>query len=108
MDLPMLSDLATTDEQKQIVLFMSSLGAIGRSLTLPPKTPAQIAAPMRAAFEKMSTGKAFKDDANSRKLDVIPMSGEDLQKSISEMMKVSPDLAKKAREAIMVQGRKSS
>ena len=108
MDLPMLSDLATTDEQKQIVLFMASLGAIGRSLTLPPKTPAQIAEPMRAAFGKMATSKAFKDDATSRKLDVVPMSGEDLQKVVMEMMKVSPDLAKKAREAIMVKGRKSS
>ena len=107
-NLPMLSDLAVTDEQKQIVRFMSSLGAIGRSLTLPPKTPVQIADPMRAAFEKMATGKAFKDDANSRKLDVAPMGGAELQKVVSEMMKVSPDVAKKAREAIMVKGRKSS
>lgn len=107
-NLPMLSDLATTDEQKQIVRFMSSLGAIGRSLTLPPKVPAKTAEAMRAAFGQMATGKAFKDDAMSRKLDVVPMSGEDLQKVVAEMMKTSPDVAKKAREAIIVKGRKVS
>ena len=107
-NLAMLSDLATTDEQKQIVRFMSSLGAIGRSLTLPPKTPAMVSESMRAAFGQMATSKAFKDDANSRKLDVAPMSGEDLQKVVAEMMKVSPEVAKTARDAIMVKGRSNT
>jgi len=108
MNLPMLIDLATTDEQKQIVNFMASLGAIGRSLTVPPKTPMQIAEALRAAFGKMATSQAFKDEAKSRKLDVAPMDGAALQKVVADMMKIRPDIAMKAREAIMVKGRKAS
>ncbi len=105
-NLPMLTDLAVTPEQKQIVGFMASLGAVGRSLTVPPKTPAHISASLRAAFEKMAYSPAFKEEANRRKLDVAPMKGEDLQKVVGEMMKVSPEVATMAREAIMVRGRK--
>ncbi len=108
MDLPMLSDMAVTDEQKQIVKFMSSLGAIGRSLTLPPKTPNNVAEALRTAFGTMATSKAFKDDASSRKLEVAPMAGAELQKIVSDMMKISPETAKRARESIMIKGRKSS
>lgn len=107
-DLPMLIDLAQTDEQKQIVGFMSSLGAIGRSLTVPPGTPEKVAATLRTAFGKMTASQAFRDEAKSRKLEVDPMGGEDLQKLVSQMLKVSPELARKAREAIMVKGRKST
>jgi len=105
MNLPMLSDLATTDEQKQIVRFMSSLGAIGRSLTVPPKTTQKVAEALRAAFDRMAASPEFKEEARSRKLDVDPMKGEELQKMVVQMMKVDPKVAEKAREAIMVKGR---
>ena len=105
-NVPMLLDLATDPEQKQIVTFMSSLGAIGRSLTLPPKTPQSLATAMRDVFERMVTGDAFRKEAAERKLDVNPMKGAGLQQTVAEMMKASPELAKKAREAIMVRGRK--
>jgi len=107
-NLPMLTDLATTPEQKEVVGFMASLGAIGRSLTVPPKTRAHVAAMLRDAFEKMAYSGAFKDEAKSRKLEVDPMKGADLQKVVTDMMKVSPATAARARQAIMVKGRKSS
>ncbi|MEK9684373.1 MAG: tripartite tricarboxylate transporter substrate-binding protein [Rhodospirillaceae bacterium] len=105
-DVPILLSLVKDGEMKKIVGFMSSLGAVGRSLVFPPKTPKMNVELMRASFQKVIFSDVFKTDANKRRLDVNPLSGEELEKIVGQMMDIDKPLVERARQIIMVKGRK--
>ena len=100
-DVPMFSDVVTTPEDKQIVKFMASMGPIGRGLAVPPGTPPDRIKALRAAFQAVVTDPAFIADAKKRKLEVIPATGEQIQTIVSDSLKASPDVVKRARQLIM-------
>ena len=105
---PILLSMVPNGDLKKIVGFMSSLGAVGRSLVFPPQTPQANVKLMREAFETTVFSEDFKTDANKRKLDVNPLSGEALEKTVNEMMDIDKALIQKARQLIMIKGRKSA
>jgi len=105
---PMLSSYAKSDEDKQIVALISSLGPIGRSLALPPGVDMARAELLRAAFAATVADPAFRENAKKRRLDVNPMSGEALQKVVEDLMKVPPTVVKRARDQIMKRGARAS
>ncbi|MSP48915.1 MAG: hypothetical protein EXQ95_06270 [Alphaproteobacteria bacterium] len=52
-NVPTLVDLAKTDEQKKVFMFLAGNNAIARGLTAPPGVPADRVAALRAAFDAM-------------------------------------------------------
>ena len=107
-NVPMLSDSAKTQEEKQIVGLISSLGPIGRSLALPPGVDKAKAELLRAAFAAAVADATFRENAQKRRLNVNPMSGEALQKVVEDLMSVPPAVVQRARQQIMRRGAKAS
>jgi len=107
-NVPMLSEFARNDEEKQIVALISSLGPVGRSLALPPGVESAKIDMLRAAFAATVADPQFRENANKRRLDVNPMSGEALQKVVEELMNVPPAVVQRARDQIMRRGAKAS
>jgi tripartite-type tricarboxylate transporter receptor subunit TctC len=97
-DVPNLIELATTDDDKRLVRFISSIGPIGRALAAPPEVPEDRVAALRTAFAAMLKDPSFLEKLKQFKLDpstAIP--GEELQKIVTEALDVSPAVVERAR-----------
>lgn len=103
-DVPLFSDVVTSQEDKQIVNFMASLSPIGRGLAAPPGTPPERVAALREAFDKTVKDPAFLAAAKKRNLLVNPSTGEEIQEIVENALKVSPEVVKRARKLIMGTG----
>ncbi len=96
-DVPLMSDLATKpDDRKLIEVFMSPAD-IGRAILAPPGLPAERTKTLRDAFDAMAKDEKYIADAQKQSMSLNPMSGESLQKLISQVGDISPELAEKAR-----------
>ncbi len=95
-DVPMLSDLVSGDD-KAVVAFVSTAGALGRGMAAPPKTPKHVIATLRKAFDAMNADPAFKADLDKRRLRLIPSKGEALQKIVNDAIRdANPEVVKRA------------
>lgn len=100
MNVPLASDLAKTNEEKQIVNFMASLGPIGRGLCVPPGVNKTLIAALRTAFDNMVKDSAFRAAAKKRKLAVNPKTGAEVQAIVDDVQKIDPAIAAKARKMV--------
>ena len=100
-DVPMLSDLVTTPEDKAVVAFIASLGALGRGLALPPGTSGDLVKTLRASYDAMNADAAFAADLKKRKLRLIPSKGEDIQKIVADSINnATPAVVARARKMV--------
>lgn len=94
---PLMLELATTDEDRQVLELMSSGSQIGRALFAPPGVPPDRIATLRAAFDAMVNDPGFREAAAKRKLVVAPTSGSDVQAIVQRVVSYSPAVIKRAR-----------
>jgi tripartite-type tricarboxylate transporter receptor subunit TctC len=99
-NVPMASELAKTEEDRQIVNFIASLGPIGRGLTTPPGAPKALTAGLRKSFDAMMQDNMFLASAEKRKLRIQPKSGAEVQAIVNDIMKIKPATVARARIAI--------
>ena len=95
-DVPLVMDLAKTDEQKQILRLIFARQVMGRPYFAPPGVPADRAEALRKAFMETMQDKDFLADAEKAQLEVTPVSGEEVQKLVAEVYATPPEIAKKA------------
>ncbi|HLH86859.1 MAG TPA: hypothetical protein VKX28_00260 [Xanthobacteraceae bacterium] len=95
-NVPLVMDLAKTDEQKQILKLIFARQTMGRPYLAPPGIPADRAAALRKAFMDTMVDKDFLADAEKEKLEITPVDGADLQKLVAEVYATPPDIEKKA------------
>jgi tripartite-type tricarboxylate transporter receptor subunit TctC len=95
-DVPLVVDLATTDEQRQILQLIFARQVMGRPFLAPPGIPADRAAALRKAFMDTMTDPAFITDADKSQLEVNPVAGDEVQKLVAEIYQTPPAVAKKA------------
>jgi tripartite-type tricarboxylate transporter receptor subunit TctC len=102
-DVPNLLELAQTDEDKQIVRFVSSIGPIGRALAAPPEVPQDRVDALRQAFADMLEDPEFVSDLNAFNLQLDgPIPGAELQQVVIEALDVSPELIERLQEMITI------
>ncbi len=101
-DVPLVTDLATSDEQRQILKLIFARQVMGRPFLAPPGIPADRAAALRAAFTETMKDPAFLADAEKAQLEVNPVPGEELQKLVAEIYKTPPEVAKQAASLLAV------
>jgi tripartite-type tricarboxylate transporter receptor subunit TctC len=100
-DLPLLTELATNDDDRAASAMLSTASIIGRGLAMPPGVPANLVEPMRTAFWDTVNDSDFKAEAAKSKLPVIPIKGAELQATIdSAMAKMSPSAIAKATKYV--------
>lgn len=98
-DVPLLVELATDAEQRQIFKLFSSVVALGRPFVAPPGVPADRVEALRQAFLATMKDPHFVAEARSQDMENTWEEGADMQKIVAEMVAVSPALAEKARAA---------
>ena len=102
-EVPTLLELADSEEDKGLIELMAAITAVGRAFAAPPEVPDARIAALRAAFAATMKDPEFLADAEKRKVDLDPMSGEEVQKIVNKTADAPEDLVAKFREAIDLQ-----
>jgi tripartite-type tricarboxylate transporter receptor subunit TctC len=101
-DVPLVVDLASTDEERQILTLIFARQVMGRPFLAPPGIPPDRASALRQAFMATMTDPAFVAEAEKAQLEVSPVAGEDLQKLVAEIYRTPPQVAQKAAQLLAV------
>jgi tripartite-type tricarboxylate transporter receptor subunit TctC len=99
-DVPLVTEFAKTDEQRQALDLMFVRLTIARPFFMPPGTPPERVQAVRRAFDAVMKDKDFIDDETKLKLDVIPMTGEDVSAMIAEAYKAPPEVSARLRQLL--------
>ena len=95
-DVPLIIDLAKTDEQRQILRLIFARQVMGRPFVGPPGIPPERAKALRDAFMATMTDKEFIADTDKAQMEVNPVSGDRVQALVKEIYATPPEIAKKA------------
>ena len=99
-NIPSLEDLTTNPDDRKIMELVVSGNYIGRPQAMPPGTPADKVAAMRAAFQATVKDPAFIAEVEKLRLELDPVSGEELQSYITKLQNVPKHLIPKAKEML--------
>ena len=105
-NVPLVVDLAKTDEQKATLRLIFARQALGRPLLGPPGIPQDRAAALQKAFTDTMKDKAFLAEAEKAKLEITPIGGAAVQKIIADSAKTDPAILKRAAAMVKVEGKK--
>jgi tripartite-type tricarboxylate transporter receptor subunit TctC len=98
---PLLTDLAKTDEHRQILRLISSPIALGRPFLAPPGVPAETVAILRQAFQATMRDRQFLKEAEKTNLDIDPISGDDIAKVVNETIGAPRAIIEAAKTAMI-------
>jgi hypothetical protein len=98
-DVPLVTDFAKTDEQREILKLIFARNVMGRPYVAPPNLPADRLATLRQAFMDTMKDKDFLVEADKAQLEVNPVSGEDVEKLVKEVYATPPDIIAKTKAA---------
>ena len=99
-DVPLLMELAQNDLDRAALRLLSAPTTIGRPFFAPPNVPPERVKALRAAFDAMVKDKNFLEDARKLNLDIDPVSGEELQKIVSELIDAPEEVKKRLGEVL--------
>jgi tripartite-type tricarboxylate transporter receptor subunit TctC len=94
-DVPLIMDLAKNDEQRQILKLVFARQVMGRPFLGPPGIPDDRLTALRKAFMDTMKDPEFLAEAEKGKLEITPVSGEDIQKLVTEVYATPKDVAAK-------------
>src|SRR3954454_11932002 len=89
---PFVNDLASTQEQKDLLDVLNGSGELGRPFIVAKSVPAERVTVLRTAFEAMVKDKSFLNEAQKQNLLLDPVTGEEAEKIIATIYAASPDL----------------
>jgi tripartite-type tricarboxylate transporter receptor subunit TctC len=99
-DVPLVMDLAKTDEQKTMLKLVFVRQVMGRPYLAPPGVPKDRADALRKAFMDTMHDKDFLAAATKSQLEINPVSGEELQNLVAEAYAVKPEIAARVAAAL--------
>ena len=91
-------DLAETTEQANVLRLFLGSDEMGHPIAMPPGTPMDRVEAMRTALDTMVKDPEFLAEARKRKLDLLPGSHQELEKTVAEAFEATPaeiEIAKK-------------
>ena len=90
----------TPDTTKRLARVMLSSGDLGRPFIGPPGMPADRVKVLREAFTKTMSDPALLADAQKRKWDLDPLSGEELERTAKEIMVQPPAVIERMKKLL--------
>jgi tripartite-type tricarboxylate transporter receptor subunit TctC len=98
---PLAIDLAKTGEARQLIQAgIHDVSTVIRPYVLPPGTPKDRVQIIRKAFMDTMKDREFLADAEKSKLDIEPLTGEELERTVAGLFKLSPAVVAKLKEAL--------
>lgn len=99
---PLAISLAKTDEGRRLIeAAVHNDSTLVRTYTLPPGTPKDRVQILRKAFIDTLRDPAFLADAEKGKLEVDPVSGEEIERAIAGLFKLEPALIARLRTVLL-------
>jgi tripartite-type tricarboxylate transporter receptor subunit TctC len=99
-DVPLIGDLAGSDEQRQILRIHLAGQALGRPFFTSPGVPDDRKAALRAAFDATMKDPDFVAETTKVKLEVNPASGAEIDRLLAEIYATPKDVIEKAKQAV--------
>jgi tripartite-type tricarboxylate transporter receptor subunit TctC len=99
-DVPTMSELVKTDAERAQVELVTSRQVMGRPFLLPPGVPADRVAAMRKAFMDALNDPEFKASAEKSKLEINPVSGEEVQALVKRLLATPAEVVAATRKNI--------
>jgi tripartite-type tricarboxylate transporter receptor subunit TctC len=99
-EVPMILDLAKTDADRQALLLALARLEFGRPFFLPPNVPAERVAALRNAFDATMKDAAFLAEADRIKVDLDPLSGQQVAELVAQVARTPPETAARVRAAM--------
>jgi tripartite-type tricarboxylate transporter receptor subunit TctC len=96
----LLMDLARNEEDRAVLKVLSAPTTIGRPIFTTPGVPEGRVKALRAAFDGMVRDPAFLDQAKKENLEINPVSGEELQRIVAEIVATPKKIADRLSEII--------
>ncbi len=97
-DVPLVTDLAKTPEERQLMRVVFSRQTMGRPFAAPPGVPADRVAALRYAFDQTLADRQLLDEAQRANLEINPATGQEIQDIIAEVFRTPPELVKRLAE----------
>ena len=97
---PLVTDLASTEEQKQIFRLVFARQPMGRPFLAPPGIPAERVTILRRAFMETLQDREFLAEAARTKLEINPVSGERVQAIVAEVYQTPKSVTTKVAEML--------
>ncbi len=99
-DIPLAIDLAGTDEARGVLKLVFARQVMAWPYVVPPGVPADRVAALRKAFVDTLRDGDFVADATKQGLEIMPVSGEDIQKLVGEVYATPEAITRKVAELI--------
>ncbi|MYZ47119.1 Bug family tripartite tricarboxylate transporter substrate binding protein [Propylenella binzhouense] len=97
-DVPLLRELAASDEEKQLYRFMSAANSIGRGLVFPAGVPEDRVAMVRTALQEVLKDPDFQALAKKRGIPLSSASAEEMKTIIDGILATPKEVVEKARQ----------
>jgi tripartite-type tricarboxylate transporter receptor subunit TctC len=97
---PFVNDLASTQEQKDLLDVLNGSGELGRPFIVAKPVPAARVTALRAAFEAMVKDESFLSEAQKQNLLLDPVTGEEAEKIIATIYAASPELTRRVKDVL--------
>jgi hypothetical protein len=98
IEAPLLLDLLTKEEDKQLVAFLTGVSAMSRPFVAPPGLPADKATLLRRAFDATMTDPEFLAEAKKIKADLDPTTGEQVQGLVQKIYATPKPVVERAKK----------
>src|SRR5262245_31791288 len=99
-NVPLAMTYAKTDEARHLIKVIQDNGAITRPFVVTPGTPKDRVQLLRKAFLETLKDPEFLTEAQKTKLDIGPMSGEELERTVHGLFKLEPTFLARLKEIL--------
>jgi tripartite-type tricarboxylate transporter receptor subunit TctC len=99
-DVPTMLEQATDEPAKQAMRMLFARTEYGRPYFLPPGVPKERVEALRRAFDKTMKDPQFVAEAEKLKLEVSPMTGEEVQELVGHLAATPPAVVARVRHAL--------
>jgi len=97
VDAPTIYKFTKTQEQRDIIGLYNSSVELGRPVVAPPGVPQDRITALRRAFDATIKAPDYIAEMKQQHLEIIPLSGEEMQKLVGEVGSVSPAILQKVK-----------
>jgi tripartite-type tricarboxylate transporter receptor subunit TctC len=101
-DVPLWSELAGNDDQRQVLALLSSDVSVGRPILTAPNVPADRVKALRQAFADTVRDPQFIEAAKQANMEMTPMQGEELQQVVEKIVTSPPRILAMVKDAIAI------
>lgn len=97
---PLIDRVVKNDDARKMLRFFFAPNEFGRPYFAPPKIPTDRTVALRRAFDATMQDKGFLADAEKAKMEVDPMTGEDMAALVKELYETPKALTQRVADAL--------